>query len=156
MRFLGHGLLPCGNTPVATAMCSPPPRLGAVARIRLRLVGLLRNAQYAPSCAATRLRSIRRACSGYVLTAPRLGAVARIRLRTSMTCPSSATDLSSKLALFRAFRYNIPDAVRDNRAQRTQFKEAPWDSISIEATRGLNLHYPVRYNMSTNRVSSPT
>lgn len=49
--------------------------------------GLLRNAQYAPSCAATRLRSIRRACSGYVLTAPRLGAVARIRLRTSMTTP---------------------------------------------------------------------
>lgn len=50
-----------------------PPRLGAVARIRLRLGGLLRNAQYAPSCAATRLRSIRRACSGYVLTAPAIG-----------------------------------------------------------------------------------
>ena len=49
-----------------------------------------------------------------------------------------------------------PDAERDNRAQRTQFKEAPWDSISIEATRGLNLHYLARYNMSTNRVSSPT
>ena len=63
MRFLGHGLLPCGNTPVAAAMCSPPPRLGGggCAHTPPR-GGLLRNAQYAPSCAATRLRSIRRAC----------------------------------------------------------------------------------------------
>lgn len=88
MRFLGHGLLPCGNTPVATAMCSPPPRLGAVARIRLRLGG--RIAQ----CA------IRPLVRGYSLAlhTPRLlrlcahrprdwGAVARIRLRTSMTAP---------------------------------------------------------------------
>ena len=63
MRFLGHGLLPRGNTPVAAAMCSPPPRFGG-------------------GCAHTPPHKHDR--------------------------PSSATDLSSKLALFRAFRYNIP------------------------------------------------
>ena len=155
MRFLGHGLLPCGNTPVAAAMCSPPPIAG-----RLRA--------YASARGAIAQCAIRPLVRGYSLAlhTPRLLRLCAHRPAIGGGCahtpphkhdhPSSATDLSSKLALFRAFRYNIPGAVRDNRAQRTLFKEAPWDSISIEATRGLNLHYPVRYNMSTNRVSSPT
>lgn len=139
-------------------LCAHRPRdLGAVARIRLREGGYCATRNTPP-----RARLL--ACAPYAALAPamcspppRLGGRLRAYASAPM-CPgpSSATDLSSKLALFRAFRTISPDAERDNRAQRTQFKEAPWDSISIEATRGLNLHYLARYNMSTNRVSSPT
>ena len=53
-------------------------------------------------------RQYARGC-GYVLTAPAIWGRLRAYASAPM-CPgpSSATDLSSKLALFRAFRYNIP------------------------------------------------
>ena len=53
-------------------------------------------------------RQYARGC-GYVLTAPAIWGRLRAYASAPMSPgPSSATDLSSKLALFRAFRYNIP------------------------------------------------
>ena len=124
---------------------------------------------YASAWGAIAQRAIRPLVRGYSLAlhTPRLlrlcahrprdwVAVARIRLRTSMTAPVLRQICHPNSRFSELFATISPDAERDNRAQRTQFKEAPWDSISIEATRGLNLHYLARYNMSTNRVSSPT
>ena len=92
----------CGYVLTAPAIgggCAHTPPLG----------GLLRSAQYAPSCAATRLRSIRRACSGYVLTAPAIGgAVARIRLRTDVPRPQFCDRFVIQTRAFPSFSLQYP------------------------------------------------
>ena len=139
-------------------LCAHRPRdWGAVARIRLREGGYCATRNTPP-----RARLL--ACAPYAALAPAMcsppprfgGGSAHTPPHRCAPAPVLRQICHPNSRFSELFATISPNAERDNRAQRTQFKEAPWDSISIEATRGLNLHYLARYNMSTNRVSSPT
>ena len=109
MRFLGHGLLPRGNTPVAAAMCSPPPRFGGGC------------AHTPPRGGAIAQRAIRPLVRGYSLAlhTPRLlrlcahrprdlGAVARIRLRTDVPRPQFCDRFVIQTRAFPSFSLQYP------------------------------------------------